>query len=111
MTDSLNGSVPTARTDTTTTDEQLMLELADGRPDALGALYSRHSRLVFYLALQSLDRAAAEELVQEVFLAIWRGAGAFDPDQGGSTVASSTPPWMHCHPNSAKRSHWHFLRT
>src|SRR5438270_4543717 len=82
MTDSLNGSAPTARTDTTIADEQLMLELAGGRPEALGALYSRHSRLVFYLALQSLDRPAAEELVQEVFLAIWRGAGSFDPMQG-----------------------------
>src|SRR5437868_4748348 len=97
MTDSLNGSAPTARTDTTTTDEQLMLELADGRPDALGALYSRHSRLVFYLALQSLDRPAAEELVQEVFLAIWRGAGTFDPDQG------SFRPWL------LRLAHWRIL--
>jgi RNA polymerase sigma-70 factor, ECF subfamily len=74
-----------------------MLELAGGRPEALGALYSRHSRLVFYLALQSLDRPAAEELVQEVFLAIWRGAGTFDPEQG------SFRPWL------LRLAHWRIL--
>src|ERR1700680_4867343 len=77
-----------ARADATLTDEQLMLELAHGRHEALGSLYSRHSRLVFYLALQSLERPAAEELVQEVFLTIWRGASAFDPEQG------SFRPWL-----------------
>ena len=87
----------TAQSDATRTDEQLMLELAGGRPEALGALYSRHSRLVFYLALQSLERAAAEELVQEVFLTIWRGAAAFDPEQG------SFRPWL------LRLAHWRIL--
>jgi len=77
-----NGQDPAsaARADATLTDEQLMLELARGRHEALGSLYSRHSRLVFYLALQSLERPAAEELVQEVFLTIWRGARVESPD-------------------------------
>ena len=53
-----NGHDPASapRPDATLTDEQLMLELAHGRHEALGSLYSRHSRLVFYLALQSLER-------------------------------------------------------
>src|SRR5258707_13096710 len=65
-----------------------MLGVGGGRHGAPGSLYSRHSRLVFYLALQSLERSAAEELVQEVFLTIWRGASAFDPEQG------SFRPWL-----------------
>src|SRR5438309_8862854 len=94
-----NGHDPAsaARADATLTDEQLMLELAHGRHEALGSLYSRHSRLVFYLALQSLERPAAEELVQEVFLTIWRGASAFDPEQG------SFRPWL------LRLAHWRIL--
>ena len=94
-----NGHDPasTPRADATRTDEDLMLELAHGRHEALGSLYSRHSRLVFYLALQSLERPAAEELVQEVFLTIWRGASAFDPDQG------SFRPWL------LRLAHWRIL--
>ena len=94
-----NGHDPAsaARADATLTDEQLMLELAHGRHEALGSLYSRHSRLVFYLALQSLERPAAEELVQEVFLTIWRGASAFDPEQG------SFRPWL------LRLTHWRIL--
>jgi RNA polymerase sigma-70 factor, ECF subfamily len=97
MTDFNRDPATSAATDTSPTDEQLMVELAGGRPDALGALYSRHSRLVFYLALQSLDRPAAEELVQEVFLAIWRGAASFDPEQG------SFRPWL------LRLAHWRIL--
>ena len=37
---------------------------AHGRYQALGALCSRHSRLVLYLALQSLERPAAEVIGQ-----------------------------------------------
>src|SRR5258707_6048248 len=88
MTNNGDDPAPTARAHETRTDEELMLELARGRHEALGSLFSRHSRLVFYLALQSLDRPAAEELVQEVFLTIWRGASAFDPEQG------SFRPWL-----------------
>src|SRR5215204_5729771 len=63
-------------------DEELMLQLASGRQDALGPLYSRYAALFFNLAAQSLDRAAAKELVQEVFLAVWRHADTFNPDLG-----------------------------
>src|SRR5229473_2250831 len=64
------------------TDDELMRDLAHGQEEALGPLYSRYASLVFRLAKQSLDRPAAEEIVQEVFLTIWRGAASFDPDQG-----------------------------
>jgi RNA polymerase sigma-70 factor, ECF subfamily len=83
--------------DPTQTDEDLMRELAAGQHEALGPLYSRYASLVFSLGIQSLDRAAAEELVQEVFLTIWRGATAFDPTQG------SFRPWL------LRLTHWKIL--
>lgn len=66
----------------TPSDEELMRQLAGGRQEALGPLYSRYARLIFNVAARALDRAAAEEIVQEVFLAVWRKAAAFDPARG-----------------------------
>ena len=63
-------------------DEELMSRLASGREDALGQLYGRHALLIFNIASQSLGRASAEEIVQDVFVAIWRKAGTFEPTRG-----------------------------
>ena len=63
-------------------DEELMVQIAAGRQDALGPLHSRYAPLVFNLAAQTLDRATAEEIVQDVFVAVWRKAGTFDPARG-----------------------------
>src|SRR6266851_5285764 len=78
-------------------DDDLMRDLARGQQEALGPLYSRYASLVFHLANQSLDRPTAEEIVQEVFLTIWRGAGSFDPAQGGFR------PWL------LRLVHWKIL--
>jgi len=63
-------------------DEELMGQLASGRQEALGPLYSRYASRIFHLAAQTLDRASAEEIVQDVFLAIWRKADTFQPERG-----------------------------
>ena len=63
-------------------DEQLMAHVATGAQDALGPLYSRYARLVFNVAAQTLERAVAEEIMQEVFLVVWRRARLFDPERG-----------------------------
>lgn len=63
-------------------DEELMRELAAGRQEALGPLHSRYAALIFNLAAQTLDRAAAEEIVQDVFLLVWRKADTYDPARG-----------------------------
>jgi len=63
-------------------DEELMRQLAAGHEEALGPLYSRYASRIFSLAGQSLDRATAEEIVQEVFLSVWRRAATFTPDRG-----------------------------
>ena len=63
-------------------DEELMCQLAAGAQEALGPLYSRYARLIFHLAARTLDRPAAEEIVQDVFLVVWRQAATFDPTRG-----------------------------
>jgi len=63
-------------------DADLMRQVADGSGEALAMLHRRFARPVFRIAAQTLDRAAAEDLVQDVFLAVWRNAARFDPERG-----------------------------
>lgn len=61
-------------------DEQLMDRLDGPKVEAaLSTLYDRYSRTVFGVGLKLLgDRSLAEELVQEVFLKVWRSSPTFD---------------------------------
>jgi RNA polymerase sigma-70 factor (ECF subfamily) len=65
-------------------DEQLVTNLDGAEVEAaLSALYDRYSRTVFGVGLKILgDRSMAEELVQEVFLKVWRSSGTFDSARG-----------------------------
>ncbi|GIW05736.1 MAG: RNA polymerase [Dehalococcoidia bacterium] len=64
-------------------DEALVARLAEKDADALEALYDRHSRPVFSLALKMLGEVtAAEEVVQEVFLKLWRSPERFVAGRG-----------------------------
>jgi DNA-directed RNA polymerase specialized sigma24 family protein len=63
-------------------DEELMRELAVGRQEALGPLHARYAALIYGIAARSLDQSSAEEISQEVFLAVWRHAASFDPTRG-----------------------------
>jgi len=67
----------------TVTDEDLLQQLQGGATDALAVLFDRHWRLVFSVAQRLLrDSAEAEDLMQEVFLEIYRDAARFDPALG-----------------------------
>lgn len=64
-------------------DEELMLRVVAGRQDALGVLFDRYHRLVFSVALRIVrDPGEAEEVVQIVYLDIFRAAAKFDPHKG-----------------------------
>ena len=60
-------------------DEDLIsLVEANDDPVAFAALYDRHSRPAYSLAYRMMgERQSAEDLVQEVFLKVWRGAGSY----------------------------------
>jgi RNA polymerase sigma-70 factor (ECF subfamily) len=64
-------------------DEQLMARLGGPELDAaLSTLYDRYSRTVYGVGLKILgNRSLAEELVQDVFLKVWRSSHTFDPSR------------------------------
>ncbi len=68
-------------------DEQLLAQVRDGGKEALGHLFRRHARAVHNVAYRILrDEAEADDLVQEVFLFIFRKAGLYDPGKGRATT-------------------------
>jgi RNA polymerase sigma-70 factor, ECF subfamily len=64
-------------------DEVLVRRLAQyGDERALSELYDRYAALIYGAGVRYLgDRALAEDLVQDVFTAVWRGAAGFDPSR------------------------------
>jgi RNA polymerase sigma-70 factor (ECF subfamily) len=63
------------------TDAALMRRVAAGDPVAFAAVYDRHAPAAFALARTMLAPAAAEEVVQECFLGLWRTA-AYRAERG-----------------------------
>jgi RNA polymerase sigma-70 factor (ECF subfamily) len=64
-------------------DEGLIQYIIAGRHDALTVLFDRYHRLVFSVAVRIVrDPGEAEEVVQTVFLDIFRAAANFDPAKG-----------------------------
>ena len=63
-------------------DEELMQRVITGDAAAIEALYRRYSRRILGLAARSLGRDAAEDIVQDVFLTVWRKADTFDAARG-----------------------------
>jgi RNA polymerase sigma factor (sigma-70 family) len=68
-------------------DGQLVELVAEKDADALEALYERYGRPAYSLARRILtDETLAQDVVQEVFLSLWRDAQRFDAGRG--TVAT-----------------------
>src|SRR5262245_46080380 len=66
-------------------DEAVMERLREGQPTALPILFDRFHRLVLKVALRILrDSGEAEDVMQEIFLEIFRKAGQFDPAKGSA---------------------------
>ncbi len=64
-------------------DTALLESIADGNQEALVGLFRRYARMVRSVALRILrDASEADDLVQEVFLFIFRKASLFDPALG-----------------------------
>lgn len=69
-----------------TDDATLIAATAGGETSALRGLYERHSVRVFsYLMRVVGERAVAEELLNEVFLEVWRNAGRFEARSAATT--------------------------
>jgi RNA polymerase sigma-70 factor (ECF subfamily) len=65
-------------------DGALVALVVDGDGAALEALYGRFGRVSYALARRILgDEVLAQDVVQEVFLTVWRDAARFDASRGG----------------------------
>lgn len=64
-------------------DLSMVMALKSGDQNAVAELYDRYSSVVYAVALRVLgDTGAAEDVLQEVFLQLWRNPGAFDAARG-----------------------------
>ena len=55
----------------------------------MAELYDRYSSIVYAVAMRVLgDTAAAEDVLQDVFMQLWRNPGAFDASRG------KLAPWL-----------------
>jgi RNA polymerase sigma-70 factor (ECF subfamily) len=64
-------------------DSALVERIMAGDEGALSALYDRYSGMLYAMLLRILkDTGAAEEVLQDLFLQLWRGAARFDASRG-----------------------------
>jgi RNA polymerase sigma-70 factor (ECF subfamily) len=64
-------------------DEDLMQLVRKGDADAFGVVYDRHATAAFSLAYRMVgNRNAAEDVVQESFLSLWRSNARYDRTRG-----------------------------
>jgi RNA polymerase sigma-70 factor (ECF subfamily) len=69
-------------------DEVLVRAVAAGDREALAELYRRHAPwLLLRLARRCADPGTVEEVVQDTFVAVWRGAGKY-------RGAGEVPAWI-----------------
>jgi RNA polymerase sigma-70 factor (ECF subfamily) len=81
-------SQPTG-TDAGLSDEHLLQLIQDRKLDALSHLYDRHAGQALGLANKIVrDRETAEEVLQDVFLSVWRQAHTYDAKAG------RVKPWL-----------------
>lgn len=73
-------------------DRDLLDRIAGGSEDAFSELFRRYAPIAAGVAYRVLgDQTLAEEVVQEVFVGVWRRAGSFDPARG------SVRSWLLAH--------------
>jgi RNA polymerase sigma-70 factor (ECF subfamily) len=70
-------------------DGALIAAIHAGNQDAMAQLYARYSPVVYAVALRVLaDTAAAEDVLQEIFMQLWRKPESFDSGRG------NLAPWL-----------------
>ena len=63
----------------------LLDRIASGDQDAVAELYDLHSGRLFGLLVHIMkDRCEAEELLQDVFVQVWKRASSYDPSRGSA---------------------------
>jgi RNA polymerase sigma-70 factor (ECF subfamily) len=77
MNRSLEGTAPANQ------DTELLERIQRGEDQAMSILFDRYSKIVYSVALRVLrDTAAAEDVMQEIFMQIWRSPNSFVAARG-----------------------------
>jgi len=64
-------------------DTALLSAVRSGDQGAMASLYDRYSGIIYAVALRVLrDTGAAEDILQEVFMQLWRNPALFDASRG-----------------------------
>jgi RNA polymerase sigma-70 factor (ECF subfamily) len=72
------------------TDAELIAAIAAQDRDAFHAFYDRYAaKVLSYVRMLARQREIAEDVVQEVFLSVWRKAPSYRPDRG------DVPGWLY----------------
>ena len=84
-------------------DDELIARVAAGDDTALRELFSRHAPWLAARLRAVLPAAEVEDVLQETFLAVWRGARGYRPGRRGGGMAvghrppagrpAAAPPW------------------
>lgn len=70
-------------------DAALVKQMTAGDEGALSVVYDRYSAMLFGMLMRVLNnKQTAEEVLQDIFLQLWRSADKFDPARG------SLPAWL-----------------
>jgi RNA polymerase sigma-70 factor (ECF subfamily) len=65
------------------TDQELLLEIAKGDANAFSEFYDRYNRLIYGALLRLLrDTDNAEDIMQDVFVQVWRKSTTYQPILG-----------------------------
>jgi RNA polymerase sigma-70 factor, ECF subfamily len=78
-------SAPLSPAPSAASDENLISRLQLGEQDAIAELFKRHSSAIYRLGKKLLrDSGEADDLVQDVFLYVYRKSDLFDPYKGSA---------------------------
>src|SRR5213082_1310679 len=76
-------TAPSAKDQPQVTDSMLISRIRSGDEDALAALHDRYSQVVYSVAMRVLgETTQAEDILQEIFLQLWRNPQTFDSNRG-----------------------------
>jgi RNA polymerase sigma-70 factor (ECF subfamily) len=78
-------------TEPTPEADPLLVRIACGDADAVGACLKRYGPLVWSVVSKAWkDAATIEDLVQEIFIDVWKSAGRFDPAKASEATFIAT---------------------